>query len=103
MEALVSRHEGTAIVKDVRKQIDKLLVQLYGEPGTGGAAGGGGGGSGGSAGRGGRNSQSRARMRGADRKSARQEVHMFFFISLLFFCSCLTWCLCFAWVVCSGQ
>ncbi|CAM9337385.1 unnamed protein product [Pylaiella littoralis] len=62
MEALVSRHEGTAIVKDVRKEIDKLLVQLYGEPGTDGAAGYG------------SNSKSRARVRGADRKGARQEV-----------------------------
>lgn len=66
MEALVSRHEGTAIVKDVRAEIDKLLRQLYGEPGAaeGGAKGGSGGGGG----------KPRPRVRGADRKGARQEV-----------------------------
>ena len=64
MEALVSRHEGTAIVKDVRAEIDKLLRQLYGEPGAaeGGAKGASGGG------------KPRPRVRGADRKGARQEV-----------------------------
>lgn len=61
----MSRHEGTAIVKDVRKDIDTLLGRLYGEPGTGG--GGGGGGAGGA-------SKSRSRIRGADRKGARMEV-----------------------------
>lgn len=64
MEALVSRHEGTAIVKDVRKDIDTLLGRLYGEPGTGGGGGGGAGGVG----------KSRSRIRGADRKGARMEV-----------------------------
>ncbi|CAN0509548.1 unnamed protein product, partial [Ectocarpus sp. 12 AP-2014] len=65
MEALVSRHEGTAIVKDVRKDIDTLLGRLYGEPGAGG--GGGGGGAGGVG-------KSRSRIRGADRKGARMEL-----------------------------
>ncbi|CAM9714597.1 unnamed protein product [Ectocarpus sp. 13 AM-2016] len=65
MEALVSRHEGTAIVKDIRKDIDTLLGRLYGEPGTGG--GGGGGGAGGVG-------KSRSRFRGADRKDARMEL-----------------------------
>lgn len=65
MEALVSRHEGTAIVKDVRTEIDKLLRQLYGEPGAAEGGGKGGGGGGG---------KSRPRVRGADRKGARQEV-----------------------------
>ncbi|CAM9856478.1 unnamed protein product [Ectocarpus sp. 4 AP-2014] len=63
MEALVSRHEGTAIVKDVRKDIDTLLGRLYGEPGTGGGGGGAGG-----------VSKSRSRIRGADRKGARMEL-----------------------------
>lgn len=62
MEALVSRHEGTAIVKDVRTEIDKLLRQLYGEPGAKEEGGKGGG------------SRTRPRVRGADRKGARQEV-----------------------------
>lgn len=68
MEALVSRHEGTAIVKDVRTEIDKLLLQLYGEPGAGeeGEKGGKGGKGGGG--------KPRPRFRGAARKGARQEV-----------------------------
>lgn len=65
MEALVSRHEGTAIVKDVRTEIDKLLLQLYGEPGAGAGEG---------AGKGGGSGKPRPRIRGADRKGARQEV-----------------------------
>lgn len=59
MEALVNRHEGTAIVKDVRKEIDSMLSQLYGKPGV--ESGGGG-------------KSSRSRVRGADRKGAKQEV-----------------------------
>lgn len=62
MEALVSRHQGTAIVKDVRREIDQLVTRLYGAP-----AGDDGGG-------GGRRSRSSPRVRGADRKGARQEV-----------------------------
>lgn len=66
MEALVSRHEGTAIVKDVRTEIDKLLRDLYGEPGAAEEGGKGGGGGGGG--------KPRPRVRGAARKGARQEV-----------------------------
>lgn len=60
MEALVSRHEGTSIVKDVRTEIDKLLLQLYGDPGA--------------AEEGGKCGKPRRRARGADRKAARHEV-----------------------------
>ncbi|CAM9164154.1 unnamed protein product, partial [Scytosiphon promiscuus] len=58
MEALVNRHEGTAIVKDVRKEIDGMLAKLYGKPGA--ESGGG--------------KPSRSRVRGADRRGAKQEI-----------------------------
>lgn len=61
LEALVSRHEGTAIVKDVRADIDELLSRLYGDPTTAATTAGGSG-------------KGRARVCGADRKGARQEV-----------------------------
>ena len=63
LEALVSRHEGTAIVKDVRADIDALLSRLYGDPTTAATTAGGGG-------------KGRGRVRGADRKGARQEVRL---------------------------
>lgn len=58
MEALVFRHEGTAIVKDVRKEIDAVLARLYGKPDA----------------EGGGVKSGRSSIRGGDRKSAKQEV-----------------------------
>ncbi|CAN0475040.1 unnamed protein product, partial [Laminaria digitata] len=64
LEALVSRHEGTTIVKDVRADIDALLRRLYGNPRTTSTTA-----------VGGSNGRSRIRkVRGADRNGARQEV-----------------------------
>lgn len=56
LEALVSRHEGTAIVKDVRGEIDALLGKLYGDAEGGDGA----------------KAWNRSRVR--DRKGARREV-----------------------------
>lgn len=56
LDALVSRHEGTAIVKDVRGEIDVLLHQLYGKANAGGGA------------------KARNRRRLGDRTGARREV-----------------------------
>ena len=55
LEAIISRHDGTAIVKDVRGEIDALVKRLY--PDADGSGG-----------------KSRRRLRPGDRRSAREEV-----------------------------
>lgn len=55
LEAIISKHEGTAIVKDIRGEIDALVRRLY--PAVDAGCG-----------------KSRGRLRPGDRKSAREEV-----------------------------
>ena len=55
LEAIISQHEGTAIVKDIRGEIDALVKRLYPAVDAGGT-------------------KSRGRLRAGDRKSAREEV-----------------------------
>lgn len=56
LDGLVSRHEGTAIVNDVRGEINALVSQLYGNRDNGGG------------------SKATNRGRAGDRKSAKREV-----------------------------
>lgn len=56
MDAIISRHEGTAIVKDIRGEIDALVGQLYGNRDAGGGA------------------KAKSRARVGDRKRAKREV-----------------------------
>lgn len=56
MDAIISRHEGTAIVKDIRGEIDALVGQLYGNRDASGGA------------------KAKGRARVGDRKGAKREV-----------------------------
>lgn len=58
LDALVSRHEGTTILRDVRGEIDALMSQLYGNLDAIGA------------------SKAKNRSRAGDRKGAKREVRV---------------------------
>lgn len=55
LEAIISQHEGTAIVKDIRGEIDALVKRLYPAVVAGGT-------------------KSRGRLRPGDRKSSKEEA-----------------------------